>query len=151
MSARDAIDVHPATLSELPHVITALSRAFFEDRIWRWLVPDDSQRPESTRAFYSVFAEACWPHGAVYLAGSGVGASLWLPPGIAPVDEGAAPDFAQALLASAGSADAASRMVQLLGLLDEHHPSDPCWHLPFMGVDPAYQSQGIGSALVAVV
>ena len=42
-------------------------------------------------------------------------------------------------------------MVQLLGLLDEHHPSEPCWYLPFMGVDPAYQGQGIGSALVAVV
>lgn len=151
MSTRDTLDVHPAASSELPQVVTALSRAFFEDRIWQWLAPDDAQRRESTLGFYSLFAEACWPHGAVYVAGSGAGAALWLPPVIAPVDEGAGPDFEQALVASAGSSDTASRMVQLLGLLDQHHPSESCWYLPFMGVDPANQRQGIGSALVAVV
>ena len=74
MSTGDGIDVHPATSSEFPRVVVALSRAFFEDRIWRWLVPDDAQRRDSTRAFYSAFAKACWRHGAVYMAGSGVGA-----------------------------------------------------------------------------
>ena len=87
---RDAIEVHLATADELPQVGAVLGRAFFDDRIYRWLVPDDVQRRQSTRAFYSILAEACWPHGAVYVAGSAVGAALWLPPGVAPVDEEAA-------------------------------------------------------------
>ena len=151
MSSRDAIEVHLATADELPQVGAVLGRAFFDDRIYRWLVPDDVQRRQSTRAFYSILAEACWPHGAVYVAGSAVGAALWLPPGVAPVDEDSATDFQQSLLATAGSPESAARMMQLQGMLDEHHPLEPCWYLPFMGVDSAHQGRGIGSALLTVV
>ena len=29
-----------------------------------------------------------------------------------------------------------------------HHPSEPHWYLPFIGVDPAAQGQGHGTALL---
>lgn len=31
---------------------------------------------------------------------------------------------------------------------DEHHPSESCWYLPFIGVDPRCQGQGHGSRLL---
>jgi ribosomal protein S18 acetylase RimI-like enzyme len=36
-------------------------------------------------------------------------------------------------------------------LIDDHHPPGSYWYLQFMGVAPAWQEQGIGSALMAPV
>jgi len=33
--------------------------------------------------------------------------------------------------------------------MDAHHPAEPHWYLPLIGVDPARQGEGIGSALLA--
>ena len=74
-----------------------------------------------------------------------------MPPGANLVGEHEADAFNRDLLESAGDDAASARMAQLFGLLDEHHPADPCWHLAFMGVDPSAQGQGIGSALLAAV
>ena len=81
MTAAGVRDAHRATSSERPQVVTALCNAFFDDRIYRWLVPDDAQRRRSAAIFYSRFVDACWPHGGVYAAGAGAGAALWVPPG----------------------------------------------------------------------
>ena len=32
--------------------------------------------------------------------------------------------------------------------MGRHHPSEPHWYLPLMGVDPSQQSKGFGSALL---
>jgi ribosomal protein S18 acetylase RimI-like enzyme len=32
--------------------------------------------------------------------------------------------------------------------MDEYHPDDPCWYLPLIAVDPAYQGNGFGSQLM---
>jgi GNAT superfamily N-acetyltransferase len=31
--------------------------------------------------------------------------------------------------------------------MDAYHPREPHWHLPLIGVDPASQGRGVGSAL----
>ena len=35
--------------------------------------------------------------------------------------------------------------------MDEHHPSEPRYYLPFIGVDPQSQGQGVGTALLTPV
>jgi GNAT superfamily N-acetyltransferase len=40
---------------------------------------------------------------------------------------------------------------QVLAVVDEHPPPEPCWYLAFTGVDPAAQGHGIGSAMLAAV
>jgi GNAT superfamily N-acetyltransferase len=151
MTAQDVIDAHPAADEERPQVVTALCRAFFDDRVYRWLVPDDAQRRRSAAMFYARFVEACWPHGQVYAAGAGAGAAVWVPPGAHLVGEHEAEAFTRDLLESAGDDACSARMAQVFGLLDEHHPSDPHWYLAFMGVDPSAQGRGIGSALLTAV
>jgi hypothetical protein len=76
MTAAEAMEAHRATSDERSQVVTALCSAFFDDRIYRWVVPDDAQRRRSTAIFYSRFVDACWPHGGVYAAGAGAGAAL---------------------------------------------------------------------------
>jgi len=142
---------HPASSEERSQVITALCTAFFDDRIYRWLIPDDAQRRRSAATFYPRIVDACWPHGGVYAAAQGSGAALWLPPDQQLVADEEAEAFINGLLDSAGDDAAAERMAQLFQLLDDHHPADACWYLAFMAVEPAAQGQGIGSELLAAV
>ena len=37
----------------------------------------------------------------------------------------------------------------VLGQMDEAHPRFPHWYLPWLGVDPARQGQGLGGDLLA--
>ncbi len=142
---------HPATLEERLQVVAALSEAFFEDRIYRWVVPDDEQRRRSVTSFYTRFVDACWPHGGVYAAAQGSGAALWLPPGKQLVPDEEAEVFAKELIDSAGDDAASERMAQLLQMIDQHHPTDACWYLAFMGVECAAQGRGIVGDLLAAV
>lgn len=142
---------HPASLEERSQVVNAMCGAFFDDRIYRWLVPDDAQRRSSAAIFYSRFVDACWPHGGVFTAAQGAGAALWLPPGKQLVPDDEAEAFVKELIDSAGDDAASERMAQLMQLLDEYHPTDTCWYLAFMGVEPAAQGQGIGGDLLAAV
>lgn len=151
MTAVENLGPHPARFDERQQVITALCRAFFDDRIYRWLVPDDAQRRRGSADFYAHFVDACWPHGGVYVAGAGVGAALWVPPGTQLVGDEQAEAFGRALLETAGDEAAAGRMARLFELLDENHPHEPCWYLAFMGVEPPAQGRGIGSRLLVEV
>jgi ribosomal protein S18 acetylase RimI-like enzyme len=149
--ALDVTDAHRASEGERSQVVNALCRAFFEDRVYRWIVPDDDERRLSATIFYRRCVEACWAHGEVYAAGSGAGAALWVPPGEQLVGEGEAEAFSRKLVESAGDDACSARMAELLDMLDEHHPAEPCWHLTFIGVDPEAQGQGIGSSLLTTV
>ena len=39
-------------------------------------------------------------------------------------------------------------VLSLMEQMDAHHPREPHWHLPMIGVDPSRQGQGRGSALL---
>jgi GNAT superfamily N-acetyltransferase len=144
-------DPHVAISEERSLVVSALCHAFFDDRIYRWLVPNDAQRRRSAETFYSRFVDACWPHGAVYAAAQGLGAALWLPPHTHLLPDDEADAFVKELIDSAGDDDASERMANLLEVLDDHHPKEACWYLAFMGVEPAAQGRGIGGQLLTAV
>ena len=76
MTAPDVIDAHPAADDERHQVVTTLCRAFVDDPIYRWMVPDDAQRRRSAAIFYARFVDACWLHvsdsPAIY--------AMWRPP-----------------------------------------------------------------------
>ena len=101
---------------------------------------------------FTIFTAAFQRHGHVYRTADGTAAALWVPPGVdavaveleRPDDE--AESFGAALDEICG-ADAA-RMFAISSLLEEHHPHDPVWYLNFVGVEPAGQGRGLGSALL---
>ena len=35
--------------------------------------------------------------------------------------------------------------------MESHHPSEPHWYLPLIGIDPKHQGKGLGGALLAHV
>jgi GNAT superfamily N-acetyltransferase len=69
-------------------------------------------------------------------------AALWLPPGVSPDEE--------AMGAIVQQSVAEERIGELLAVLEQmgrYHPAEPHWYLPLIGVDPAQQGKGYGSAL----
>lgn len=46
------------------------------------------------------------------------------------------------------------RIDEILGMFDklgDYHPSEPCWYLPMIGVDPSAQGSGYGGKLMEYV
>lgn len=68
---------------------------------------------------------------------------------MAPVGDDEADAFGAALEEVYGPD--AERAQAIGALLDEHHPHEPIWYLNFLGVEPAGQGRGVGSALLEQV
>jgi GNAT superfamily N-acetyltransferase len=139
-------EIRTASIHDLARVGLALSRAFEDDPVLMWSVPDPDRRRNVLPGFFTVFAGAFQRHGHVYRTADGTGAALWVPPGVAPVDDEEADAFGAALAEVLGPDT--ERNVIISELLDENHPHDAVWYLNFMGVEPAGQGHGIGSALL---
>lgn len=151
MTPHNSFNPRRASLDELPAVVDVLSRAFFADRIYVWMVPDDEQRRRSAHSFFALLVEAFWLHGEIHVAGAGKGAALWLPPAASLVSDDNAEGFTDSLLETTGDEASAARMAEVFVALDAYHPTEPCWYLNFMGADPAAHGQGIGSAILESV
>jgi GNAT superfamily N-acetyltransferase len=130
----------------------ALARAFFDDPMTVYMMPDDNQRKEILPGFMAAGSRICLPHGEIYTTpGTILGSANWLPPGKTEVTEEA--------LAASGALDVLGRMGEeaarrfggLMAQLGElHHAavSPDHWYLLILGVDPPRQGQGVGGALI---
>ena len=147
----ESLGARLATSADLAGVSRALTGAFFDDRIFVWIIPDETQRRESVPAFFDLATAAFAPHGAVYTAGDGAGGALWLPPGRELVPEEEAEAFGQRIVEVSGTEADQARMAEVLELLESNHPHEPHWYLNFVGVAPASQGHGFGSALLRAV
>jgi len=125
-----------------------LARAFHDDPAWVWLVPDETRRerllPWLFRVGFDVTA------ADVYVtAGPVLGAARWLPPGRAAMRVG---PTLRALVTTPLRLGAATGPFLAYGRAVEQLRADvagaPHWYLAGIGVDPAVQRQGIGSALL---
>jgi GNAT superfamily N-acetyltransferase len=140
------LEIRTASVHDVARVGLALSRAFQDDPVMEWGLPDRDRRREVLPGFFTIFAGAFQRHGHVHRTADGTGAALWVPPGVAPVGDDEAEAFGAALQEVVGPD--AERMFVISELLDENHPHEPVWYVNFMGVEPAGQGRGIGSALL---
>ena len=77
-----ALSVRRAMPEDRDHIATALTGAFFEDPVVVWMIPDVDRRHQVLPTMFALFADAFLPHGEVRVTGDGIGAGLWLPPGV---------------------------------------------------------------------
>jgi GNAT superfamily N-acetyltransferase len=132
-----------ASETEQQAVVAVVTLAFCNDPMARWAFPDPGTylrvMPQVARAF----GGNSFAHGTAHLAATGAAAAMWLPPGVHPDGERLA-----ALTAEHVPAERQADMDRVFAQMDTHHPSGPCWYLPLIGVDPACQGRGYGSALL---
>jgi ribosomal protein S18 acetylase RimI-like enzyme len=138
------VRVRGATGADLPQVAETLAAAFLDDPIMAWCYPDADRRREILPRGFEIIAASNLPHGGVLTTDDGVGAAVWVPPGVEDDEEAL-----RALLEV--SAEYGSRVVQAFELMTAAHPEAPHQYLFLLATRPGWQSRGIGSALMRPV
>ncbi|MEK6325093.1 MAG: GNAT family N-acetyltransferase [Acidobacteriota bacterium] len=137
------IPIKSATASDQEHVIAVIVLAFGADPVARWAYPDPheylSYFPDLVRAF----GGKAFEHSTGYCVDGFSGAALWLPPDVQPQEEEMI-----ALLERTVPERSQEEVFSVLEQMGGYHPTEPHWYLPLIGVDPAQQGNGYGSALM---
>jgi ribosomal protein S18 acetylase RimI-like enzyme len=123
--------------------IATLTVAFSADPIIRWFLPDSARFLTHFPQILHLMGDDAFATGTADLADAAAGAALWISP-TGSVDQ----DGIVGLVASSVDADRHEAVFGFLEQMDEHHPTEPHWYLPFIGVDPDRQGRGHGSALL---
>jgi len=139
--------VRIASQEHTPQVADTLAAAFLADPVAMWLVPDDSRRMPLMRRFFQTVLDKVWQGGRlIYTAGDIQAASVWVLPGRAQLTDEEAGAVMPALAEIFG--DRRPALEVLMSSMDEHHPHEPHYYLPFIGTRPESQGQGLGSAIL---
>ncbi|MFG1957934.1 GNAT family N-acetyltransferase [Nonomuraea sp. NPDC049028] len=116
-----------------------LARAFHDDPVVRWLLPDD---PGTALMFTTLARYSHAITEAAYDAeGAMAGAALWDPPGHQP-DEAGLPGFVEAM------GERVSHGMVLEETFAAHRPAEPHWYLAQIGTLPEVRGRGVGGALL---
>jgi ribosomal protein S18 acetylase RimI-like enzyme len=119
--------------------------AFVADPVLRWVYPSASRYLTWFPGLVRIFGGSAFATGSADCADGYCGAALWVAPGSEP-DEQAIEELLQGSI----DEDRQEAAFEFLGQMDEHHPKEPVWYLPFIGVDPGHQGRGHGSALLMI-
>ena len=142
----EVVRLEPGRLSEASAV---LARAFQDDPAWSWVLPSARRRatllPWLFQMGFEVTEAEIWTTGGPVL-----GIARWLPPGRPHVHVG---PMLRALVATPVRVrEATSRFFaygRAVETMRAEAVPEPHWYLAGIGVEPARQRQGIGSALIA--
>jgi GNAT superfamily N-acetyltransferase len=142
---------------EEPAVIAALARAFYDDPLFGFFVPNLLKQMKSLIAFMNSGVKDARAFGDVWVAhtdGKVAGAAVWLPPGGYP--RGARRElmtYVRTLPTFVYCGRRMPRAVSLLGAVDKahHELKGPHYYLAILGTDPEFQRTGAGSAVLAPV
>jgi ribosomal protein S18 acetylase RimI-like enzyme len=139
----DGVKIRSATRADEAAVLNVITVAFTSDPVARWVLPDAgrylAQMPRAARAF----GGNGFDHGTIFCAEDFMGAAMWLPPGVEPDTEALLELFERNV--AQPRLDEAMSVMEAMG---SHHPAEPHWYLPLIGVDPSCQGCGLGSVLM---
>jgi GNAT superfamily N-acetyltransferase len=147
------IDTRPARKADITELSHVLGRAFYDDPVSVWMMPDDTTREADLRRF---FATVTRHH---HLAGGGCevasdvsaigAAALWDPPGRWKQSRREQLMMMPSLFLRFGWRLAVSRHLgEVLELMKEQHPEEPHWYLAVIGSDTTVRGKGYGQALM---
>lgn len=132
-----------STTTDRADAIAALVVAFSADPVIRWMYPNAQRYLVHFPELVQLLSSGAFEAGAVDRASRGAGTALWVPPG-APTDDEALVE----LLVRSIDAHRHPTAFSFLEQVQQHHPTQPHWYLPVIGVDPRCQGQGYGSSLL---
>jgi GNAT superfamily N-acetyltransferase len=144
------ITVRQATRADLPRLVEALAEAFEQDPPMRWFLPDAEKRRDQMRKQFTLFLKTVHlGTGVTYTTDDVVGGALWVPPGAYPPPLRTQLRVLPGLIRIYGSSMA--RAAQGVRVMESNHPRAPHFYLDSLGVAPASQGKGVGSALLKPV
>jgi ribosomal protein S18 acetylase RimI-like enzyme len=141
-----AHEVRRAEAGEAAALARTLALAFESDPVMSWAIPGPA-RPAILERAFDLYLRRIWlRHQETYAVAGTSGVAAWEPPGTWKLGAGE-----QLALLPAMARIFGRRLPRTLGALarlEKDHPEEPHFYLPFMGVEPASQGRGIGSALL---
>lgn len=132
-----------ATRADENAVVSIITLAFANDPAARRLYPNPQQYLKFGPEFVRLYGGPAFDHGGAHFTEGYTAAALWLPPGTHADD--AAMD---ALFERSVAGSARAELDEVYSAMHQHHPEEPHWFLPLIGVDPFSQGQGHGTALL---
>jgi ribosomal protein S18 acetylase RimI-like enzyme len=136
-------EIRVAKASEGEAVLDTLMLAFSTDPCLRYLLASPGAFFKGFRQFATAMGGAGLAEGTAWLAGDGAAAALWLPPGVSS-DR----DAMMALVGELAREEKLPVLGEVGDAMARYHPQEPHWYLAMIGVDPARQGQGYGSAIL---
>src|SRR4029453_3876242 len=135
--------IKTVTPSSADQAVGTVVLAFSADPIARWFYPDPHQYLLHLPSFVRAFAGKAFEHNSAYCVDGYLGAALWLPPDVHS-DE----NVLAALLQRTIPEENQQQIFSFTKRMNTPPPSEPHLYLPMIGVAPAKQGNGYGSALM---
>lgn len=133
-------------------ITTMLAEAFFDDPMFRYIIPDDNERRRVLpRIFQLNLAYAC-RFGEVYATPQDAGAALWIPPGFAEITPWRMLQVGMFAAPFQINWRTLSKLMAVTEVMERMHKRmapERHWYLSQIGVAPARQRQGMGGQLLA--
>jgi ribosomal protein S18 acetylase RimI-like enzyme len=145
------VQVRLAGPDDIPAMAVALGRAFADDPIFEYLVPEVPLDVRAKRAtpFFVVDTRIRVRSASAWTTPEHTGGALWAPPGKWRTTLADTLRLAWPILR--GSRGRALKAFSALSAIEKVHPRQPHWYLAVLGTDPDHQGKGIGSALMGPV
>ncbi|MEZ7819255.1 MAG: ribosomal protein S18 acetylase RimI-like enzyme [Candidatus Azotimanducaceae bacterium] len=126
--------------------LSTIIAAFTADPLVRWIFPQADVYLTHAAQVYDNFGGAAFAAGTAFEINNYAGVALWVPPS---EDDHAEDDAVMSeLLVQTVAAERMEEVGTVLGEMDAYHPTEPCWYLPLIGVDPCHQGRGLGAQLM---
>jgi GNAT superfamily N-acetyltransferase len=144
--------VRVARVNELQRVIEIFALGFADDPVWgRWTLPGvpAEHRIKPLESFWAPYVRGSAAYDGVLVLEDLSAVALWVPPGVADLDEAGEAAAAEATRRVCGQrADLIDAGWELFA---QSRPQDPHWYLSLLATDPSSRGRGLGMALVGQV
>lgn len=138
--------VRRAEAADAQALVGLLSRAFENEPLVGWLTGERRRR----EYLFAALLEQALPHGFVYTTADRAAVAVWLPPGAWGLSLPRQLLLLPRMLRAIGFSRLPRRLRGIAALHAEH-PRAPHYYLQLLGVEPARQGQGLGSAVLRPV
>ncbi len=138
--------------ADLAKAIELLCDAFAADPVMDWIFRDGARRREALSTYFNMaLTRQSLPHDECHVAPGFEATAIWLPPhGVQSLNPGLGTQITMApLILRACGISRIPRALAMMAAMEKHHPKhQPHWYLFFLGVLPAMQGMGLGSAIL---
>lgn len=144
------IPVRGATVEDQPGMAGALGRAFADDPLLDWLVPDQTKRHQMLPAWFALLFRNLFKRREVYTTDDHAGAAIWAAPGEWKSKPGEILSMIPGSIRVVGLGPL-RRLIKTLNVIEKQHPHELHWYLEVLGTDPPHQRKGVGAELMKPV
>ena len=137
--------IREANSSEIGELTGLLVRAFDQDPVLRYLIPQDNDWQRAAPRYFSLVLHNTLKRGYTTVEGNGNGVALWEPP------DATIPLPRQLINLAVMTKIYRRNLAQVLRVqaaTQKYKPRRPCWYLTYIATDPDHQRTGIGQKLL---